>query len=141
MNERPIFLRCHFLLFGAVEAFLHLYRDQDQTPLPLPSPCDAEPQYTWELAPFDRVRANVLPIFSDTGKHVLAMFVVSMIAYVVILRSFAWSWSLWHNARVSLETLQRCILRLRGSGAPEKWKTFDRRFEGPERQPPDRAQI
>lgn len=97
LNERPIYIHTYHLVLAFSQACVHLYCDHDQIPVPVT---------LRTTTPDDKRTHQVLSItkqirkaFPQTAKCSLTMSVaiagLTPLLYLIALRRWAWSWSLY----------------------------------------------
>jgi nucleoporin NDC1 len=97
LNERPIYLRSVFFILAATQALMHLYYDYDIVVLPIPKlkaggsvdkPTDVEP-------PTARLKRDAPVALRSSIARAVATSIVGPFVYALLIRPFAWPWSLY----------------------------------------------
>ncbi|ROV92542.1 hypothetical protein VMCG_08947 [Cytospora schulzeri] len=91
LNERPIFYTVHFLVFGAVQGVLHIFRDDDRLRLDAvgldsKDAAASETQPTWST----RLMNEIPALASSAVFRVAAVLGGYIVLYHAVLRDVAW---------------------------------------------------
>ncbi|MCJ1244344.1 hypothetical protein MMC30_001542 [Trapelia coarctata] len=97
LNERPLYLRSVFFMLAATQALMHLYHDYDRVVLPMSQfkfgrptdkPTDVEP-------PTARLKRDAPMVLRSAVARAVATSIVGPFIYALLVRPFAWPWSLY----------------------------------------------
>ncbi|KAI9828562.1 MAG: hypothetical protein M1819_006554 [Sarea resinae] len=94
LNERPIYLRCIFLVLAVLQSGLHLYYDYDRVLIPTvkPKPSSATEQNATALTPPLTQIRSALPKLAQTSVfRALIVVMLGPIIYPLFMRQTAWN--------------------------------------------------
>lgn len=98
LNERPIYLRSVFFTLAFLQSIYHLYYDYDRVTIPVTKPKSdlvADQQPPVIVPPLTRVKTTLPQLSRTTLQRSLSMILIGPIAYSLLIRRTAWSWSLF----------------------------------------------
>ena len=95
LNERPIYLRAHFFTLAIMQSVKYMYSGSDKVPLPIPKASGIIGQRVAEKGPFERLQAKLFPLLHYSVSMAFILSISSLLSYPLLVRRYAWSWSLW----------------------------------------------
>ncbi|KAL1879998.1 hypothetical protein VTK73DRAFT_6388 [Phialemonium thermophilum] len=92
LNEKPLFFTCHFVIFGVVEACLHIFRDNDRLSLGVADPRDDGKAQDGKFtqSQLKRFLDEVPSMLIAAATQSLALLFLSIVVYPLFLRGFVW---------------------------------------------------
>lgn len=95
LNERPIYLRVHFLTLALVQSVKHMALGLDQVPLPIPKASGIVGRRVAEKQPFQRLQAKLPSLVQSSLFTAVLLSITNLVTYALFVRKRAWRWSLW----------------------------------------------
>lgn len=96
LNERPIFLTCHFLFLAVLQAGLHLFYDYDRIKLPVTktkSVLATGQQAPAIVSPLAQTRKELPDLVLKCLTRAVAATLLSPLIYSLMARNIAWSYT------------------------------------------------